>query len=69
MSVFTEKGTETDKPMTGENWKTGRHPGTIVTVSKLSGQARHSQGKEGVKRQIIFILSIPSSPCPGLWRK
>ena len=35
MSVFTEKGTETDKSMTAENWKTGRHPVTIVTVSKV----------------------------------
>ena len=40
MSVFTEKGTGTDKSMTAENWKIDRHPVTIVTVSK--GQARQS---------------------------
>ena len=29
MSVFAEKGTETDKSVTAENWKTGRHLGTV----------------------------------------
>ena len=32
MSVFTE----TDQSMTVENWKTGRHPVTVVTVVTVS---------------------------------
>ena len=42
LSVFTERGTETDQSVMAENWKTGLtgHPVTVVTVSKdLTGHS------------------------------
>ena len=59
MSVFTEKGTETDKAMTAENWTTGRHPVTIVTVSKVKAKYTNYQTRQA------RAMAIPS----GLWRK